>query len=194
MNKILKDFEPKATNTNNWTMENTRFKISQYACAVLLIVSSIALVSYENIKLSNHFLLSESCNWKKYPQSIMEALRRSPPLCPHRILQVTDKDRFTPRSRPFVVVPMNKSSYTATADSTFSSTASLIKAFSVRPAWRARMAIWRWMAGVRVHSICLYSSCQAQCPLLRNMPNNRLRPHGRSFVPIFQYLLFLPQK
>ena len=29
------------------TMENTRFKISQYACAVLLIVSSIALVSYQ---------------------------------------------------------------------------------------------------------------------------------------------------
>ena len=28
-------------------MENTRFKISQYACAVLLIVSSIALVSYQ---------------------------------------------------------------------------------------------------------------------------------------------------
>ena len=27
-------------------MENTRFKISQYACAVLLIVSSIALVAY----------------------------------------------------------------------------------------------------------------------------------------------------
>ena len=28
-------------------MENTRFKISQYACAVLLILSSIALVSYQ---------------------------------------------------------------------------------------------------------------------------------------------------
>ena len=28
-------------------MENARFKISQYACAVLLIVSSIALVSYQ---------------------------------------------------------------------------------------------------------------------------------------------------
>ena len=28
-------------------MENTRFKISQYACAVLLIVSSIALVAYQ---------------------------------------------------------------------------------------------------------------------------------------------------
>ena len=28
-------------------MENTRFKLSQYACAVLLVVSSIALVSYQ---------------------------------------------------------------------------------------------------------------------------------------------------
>ena len=28
-------------------MENTRFKISQYACAMLLIVSSIALVAYQ---------------------------------------------------------------------------------------------------------------------------------------------------
>ena len=28
-------------------MENTRFKISQYACAVLLIVSSIALAAYQ---------------------------------------------------------------------------------------------------------------------------------------------------
>ena len=24
----------------------------------------------ENIKLSNHFLLAEFCNWKKYPQNI----------------------------------------------------------------------------------------------------------------------------
>ena len=31
-------------------MENTRFKISQYACAMLLIVSSIALVSYQVIE------------------------------------------------------------------------------------------------------------------------------------------------
>ena len=30
-------------------MENTRFKISQYACAVLLIVSSIALASYQTV-------------------------------------------------------------------------------------------------------------------------------------------------
>ena len=28
-------------------MENTRFKTSQYACAILLIVSSIALVAYQ---------------------------------------------------------------------------------------------------------------------------------------------------
>ena len=35
----------------NDTMENTRFKISQYACAVLLIVSSIALVAYQVITL-----------------------------------------------------------------------------------------------------------------------------------------------
>ena len=32
-------------------MENTRFKISQYACAVLLIVSSIALVAYRQNSL-----------------------------------------------------------------------------------------------------------------------------------------------
>ena len=34
-------------------MENTRFKISQYACAVLLIVSSIALVAYQVIKIDD---------------------------------------------------------------------------------------------------------------------------------------------
>ena len=34
-------------------MENTRFKISQYACAVLLIVSSIALVAYQVIDISD---------------------------------------------------------------------------------------------------------------------------------------------
>ena len=34
-------------------MENTRFKISQYACAVLLIVSSIALVSYQVIMIDD---------------------------------------------------------------------------------------------------------------------------------------------
>ena len=35
------------------TMENTRFKVSQYACAVLLIVSSIALVAYQVIKIDD---------------------------------------------------------------------------------------------------------------------------------------------
>jgi len=34
-------------------MENTRFKISQYACAVLLIVSSIALVSYQVVHIDD---------------------------------------------------------------------------------------------------------------------------------------------
>ena len=37
----------------NYAMENTRFKISQYACAVLLIVSSIALVSYQVIMIDD---------------------------------------------------------------------------------------------------------------------------------------------
>ena len=34
-------------------MENTGFKISQYACAVLLIVSSIALVAYQVVEISD---------------------------------------------------------------------------------------------------------------------------------------------
>ena len=34
-------------------MENTRFKVSQYACAVLLIVSSIALVSYQVVVIDD---------------------------------------------------------------------------------------------------------------------------------------------
>lgn len=34
-------------------MENTRFKISQYACAVLLVVSSIALVAYQVVTISD---------------------------------------------------------------------------------------------------------------------------------------------
>ena len=34
-------------------MENTQFKISQYACAVLLIVSSIALVAYQVIMIDD---------------------------------------------------------------------------------------------------------------------------------------------
>ena len=38
---------------NQSIMENTRFKISQYACAVLLIVSSIALVAYQVIMIDD---------------------------------------------------------------------------------------------------------------------------------------------
>ena len=34
-------------------MEQTRFKISQYACAVLLIVSSIALVTYQVVMIDD---------------------------------------------------------------------------------------------------------------------------------------------
>ena len=34
-------------------MENARFKISQYACAVLLIVSSIALVAYQVVSIED---------------------------------------------------------------------------------------------------------------------------------------------
>ena len=34
-------------------MENTRFKLSQYACAVLLIVSSIALVAYQVVEIND---------------------------------------------------------------------------------------------------------------------------------------------
>ena len=34
-------------------MENMRFKISQYACAVLLIVSSIALVAYQVVTIDD---------------------------------------------------------------------------------------------------------------------------------------------
>ena len=34
-------------------MENTRFKISQYACAMLLIMSSIALVAYQVIMIDD---------------------------------------------------------------------------------------------------------------------------------------------
>ena len=35
------------------TMENMRFKVSQYACAVLLIVSSIALVAYQVVHIAD---------------------------------------------------------------------------------------------------------------------------------------------
>ena len=34
-------------------MENTRFKLSQYACAVLLIVSSIVMVAYQVVHIDN---------------------------------------------------------------------------------------------------------------------------------------------
>lgn len=34
-------------------MENKGFKVSQYACAVLLIVSSIALVAYQVIEIDD---------------------------------------------------------------------------------------------------------------------------------------------
>ncbi len=34
-------------------MENSRFKISQYVCAVLLIVSSIALVTYQVVSIDD---------------------------------------------------------------------------------------------------------------------------------------------
>ena len=34
-------------------MENTRFKVSQYVCAVLLIVSSIALVTYQVVHIDD---------------------------------------------------------------------------------------------------------------------------------------------
>ena len=65
-------------------MENTRFKISQYACAVLLIVSSIALVAYQVVEIDDvasgllyyvaqSFLLAGSifgpnCDKSKLPQ------------------------------------------------------------------------------------------------------------------------------
>lgn len=35
------------------TMENNKYKTSQYACAVLLIVSSIALVAYQVVEIDN---------------------------------------------------------------------------------------------------------------------------------------------
>ena len=57
-------------------MENPKgFKISQYACAVMLIVSSIALVAndmnaIDGVRLSQHFLLREFLNLNKYPENI----------------------------------------------------------------------------------------------------------------------------
>ena len=35
------------------TMKNNGFKISQYACAVLLIMSSIALVTYQVVEIND---------------------------------------------------------------------------------------------------------------------------------------------
>ena len=57
-------------------MENQKgFKISQYACAVLLIVSSIALVAndmnaIDGVRLSPHFRLGEFLNLNKNPENI----------------------------------------------------------------------------------------------------------------------------
>ena len=57
-------------------MENQKgFKISQYACAVMLIVSSIALVAndinaIDGVRLSPHFRLGEFLNLNKYPENI----------------------------------------------------------------------------------------------------------------------------
>ena len=34
-------------------MENTHFKVSQYACAVLLIVSSIVMVAYQVVEIDD---------------------------------------------------------------------------------------------------------------------------------------------
>ena len=52
MNKTVKTVLKKNFAFND-TMENMRFKISQYACAVLLIVSSIALVAYQVIMIDD---------------------------------------------------------------------------------------------------------------------------------------------
>ncbi len=40
-------------NSTSDTMENKGFKISQYACAVLLIVSSMALVAYQVVEIDD---------------------------------------------------------------------------------------------------------------------------------------------
>ena len=69
-------------------MENTRFKISQYACAVLLIVSSIALVAYQVIMIddvSNGLLVYVA-------QAFLP-----PPLHPPRVLQVKRKRQVKKR-------------------------------------------------------------------------------------------------
>ena len=46
-------FTCRVNETRSNTMENTRFKHSQYACAVLLIVSSIALVAYQVVQIDD---------------------------------------------------------------------------------------------------------------------------------------------
>ncbi len=40
-------------NKSSYMMENKGFKVSQYACAVLLIVSSIGLVAYQVIEIDD---------------------------------------------------------------------------------------------------------------------------------------------
>ena len=57
-------------------MEQKGFKISQYACAVLLIVSSIALVGYH------------PADRQRLAAHLLESLRHVPPLHPHRVLQI----------------------------------------------------------------------------------------------------------
>ena len=47
------DLDVKDEHESHESMENTRFKISQYACAVLLIVSSIALVAYQVVSIED---------------------------------------------------------------------------------------------------------------------------------------------
>ncbi|MBQ7514143.1 MAG: hypothetical protein IJS95_07110, partial [Prevotella sp.] len=73
------------------TMENTRFKTSQYACAVLLIVSSIALVAYQVIDIDDvasgllyyvaqSFLLAGSIfGLDQYVRIIINRIRESQP-------------------------------------------------------------------------------------------------------------------
>ena len=53
LSKDGKEEKIKKWNSNLTTMENTRFKVSQYVCAVLLIVSSIALVAYQVVEIDD---------------------------------------------------------------------------------------------------------------------------------------------
>ena len=77
------------------SMKKEGFKISQYACAVLLIVSSIALVAYQVIEIEDvaagllyyvaqSFLLAP--HRLQLASRLLEPLRPSPPLRPHRVL------------------------------------------------------------------------------------------------------------